>query len=181
MQRAIPLAALALCSGFAAQGALAQEQAQAGGAEAAAEAFMQKLDADGSGGISMDEATAPQKEQFKENDADGDGFITPDEASAAFAEQVPPEMMEAMKERGMPNPGETFVKNLDQDGDGKVGPEEFEQPTKESFAAMDTNGDGTAEAAEAAAYFEQMQAKMQERMQQMQQQMQQQQQQAPAE
>lgn len=180
MQRAIPLAVLALCSSFAVQGVLAQaQQGQAGGAEAAAEAFMQKLDADGSGGISLEEATAPQMEQFKQNDADGDGYITPDEASAAFAEQVPPEMMEAMKERGMPNPGKTFVENLDQDGDGKVSLEEFEQPTKESFAAMDTNNDGIADAEEAAAYFEQMQAKMQERMQQMQQQMQQQQQ-APA-
>lgn len=177
MQRAIPLAVLALCSGFATTGAFAQEQGQGGGAEAAAAAFMDKLDTDKSGGISLDEATAPQKEQFQENDADGDGFITTEEASAAFAKQVPPEMMEAMKERGMPDPGQTFVKNLDTDGDGQVSLEEFEQPTEESFAAMDTNGDGTADAAEAAAYFEQMQAEMQERMRQMQQQMQQQ---APA-
>ncbi|WP_295540537.1 EF-hand domain-containing protein [uncultured Thiohalocapsa sp.] len=177
MQRAIPLAVLALCSGFAATGAFAQEQGQGGGAEAAAAAFMDKLDTDKSGGISLDEATAPQKEQFQENDADGDGFITTEEASAAFAKQVPPEMMEAMKERGMPDPGQTFVKNLDTDGDGQVSLEEFEQPTEDSFAAMDTNGDGIADAAEAAAYFEQMQTEMQARMRQMQQQMQQQ---APA-
>jgi Ca2+-binding EF-hand superfamily protein len=179
MQRAIPLAVLALCAGFTAHLALAQDQAGGNQAGDAAKAFMQKLDTDGSGGISLEEATAPQKEQFKENDADGDGFITADEASAAFAEQVPPEMMEAMKERGMPEPGETFVKNLDQNEDGKVDPTEFEQPTKESFAAMDKNGDGIADEAEATAYFEEMRAKMQERMQQMQQQMQQMQQSQP--
>jgi Ca2+-binding EF-hand superfamily protein len=183
MQRVIPLAALALCTGIVATGASAQSEAtpeaQAG---SAAKAFMEKLDTDDSGSISMEEATAPQKEQFKTNDKDGDGAITADEASAAFAEQVPPEMMEAMKERGMPDPGVTFVKNLDKNGDDKVDADEFEQPTKDSFSAMDTNGDGQADEAEATAYFEEMRAKMQERMLQMQQQMEEMQQQpAPAE
>jgi len=180
MQRAIHLAVVALCAGLAAQSAFGQgdvpPQAQA---DAAAKAFLQKLDTDGNGTISEEEALAPQKEQFKSNDKNGDGYIIVEEASAAFAEQVPPEMMQAMKERGMPDPGETFVKNLDKDGDGKVSLDEFEQPTKESFAAMDANGDGVADEAEATAYFEQMRVKMQERMQQIQQQMEQMQQSTP--
>ncbi|MCG6940569.1 MAG: EF-hand domain-containing protein [Thiohalocapsa sp.] len=181
MQRAIHLAVLALCAGMAAQSASAQSdapnpQAQA---DAAAKAFMQKLDTDKSGGISLEEATAPQKEQFQANDKNGDGYITPDEASAAFAEQVPPEMMQAMKDRGMPDPGETFVKNLDKNGDGKVDQAEFEQPTKDSFAAMDANGDGNADEAEATAYFEKMREKMQERMKHVQEQMEKMQQSAP--
>lgn len=182
MQRAIHLAVLALCAGMAAQTASAQDEAPAPEAQAgaAAKAFMQKLDTDQSGGISLEEATAPQKEQFKANDKDGDGFITVEEAGAAFAEQVPPEMMQAMKDRGMPDPGQTFVKNLDKDGDSKVSSDEFEQPTKDSFAAMDSNGDGNADEAEATAYFEEMRAKMQERMKQVQEQMQQMQQSAPA-
>jgi Ca2+-binding EF-hand superfamily protein len=166
---------LALGTGLAVHNASAQTPAPEAGAQAgdAAKAFMQKLDTDQSGGISMEEATAPQKEQFKSNDKDGDGFITAEEAGAAFAEQVPPEMLKAMQERGMPDPGQTFVKNLDRNADGKVDPDEFEQPTKESFAAMDANSDGTADEAEATAYFEEMRAKMQERMQQVQQQMEQ--------
>lgn len=180
MQRAIHLAVLALCAGMAANQAVAQAPEAAdpkAQAEAAGQAFMDKLDTDKSGGISLEEATAPQKEQFKTNDKDGDGFISAEEAGAAFAEQVPPEMLEAMKERGMPDPGQTFVKNLDADQDGKVSPEEFEAPNKESFSAMDANSDGTADKAEATAYFEEMRAKMQERMQQVQEQMQQMQQQ----
>jgi Ca2+-binding EF-hand superfamily protein len=173
MQRAIHLAVLALCGSVAAGSAFAQDPAapefQAG---EAAKAFMEKLDTDKSGGITLEEATAPQREQFKTNDANGDGFITEDEARAAFAAQVPPEMMEAMKERGMPDPGSTFVKNLDKNGDGKVDLAEFEQPTKDSFAAMDTNGDGIADEAEATAYFEAMKTKMEARLKEMQEQMQ---------
>ncbi len=182
MQRATPIAALALCTGLAAPVVLAQDADGGNQAAEAAKAFMEQLDADNSGTITLEEALAPQQEQFQQTDADGDGFITPEEASAAFAAQVPAEMMEAMKERGMPDPGETFVQNLDKDGDGKVSLEEFLQPTKESFAAMDTNEDGIADMDEATAYFEGMRAKMEERMQQMQQQMQEMQQSgAPAE
>jgi hypothetical protein len=170
MQRVSHLAVLALCGSVAAGAAFAQDPAapefQAG---EAAKAFMDKLDTDKSGGITLEEAVAPQREQFTANDTDGDGFITQDEARAAFAAQVPPEMMEAMKERGMPDPGETFVKNLDKNGDGKVDQAEFEQPTKESFANMDANGDGIADEAEATAFFEAMKVKMEARIKQMQQ------------
>lgn len=79
----------------------------------------------------------------------------------------------------MPDPGESFVNNLDKDGDGSVSAQEFEQPTVESFGRMDADGDGLATKEEAAAYFadmkQQIQQKM-EQMQQMQEQMQQQQQ-----
>jgi Ca2+-binding EF-hand superfamily protein len=178
MQRVHYLVALALSGAVIASSAFAQDQEGPGGPGGfqpgdAAKAFMEKLDQDSSGAVSLEEAVAPQQEQFKANDKDGDGFITAEEAQAAFAEQVPPEMLEAMKERGMPDPGETFVKNLDQDGDGKVSLTEFEQPTKESFAKMDTSGDGVAEPAEVEAFFEAMRANMQERMKQMQEQMQQ--------
>lgn len=80
----------------------------------------------------------------------------------------------------MPDPGKTFVDNLDKNDDGKVDLDEFEQPTRESFSAMDTSGDGNADMEEATTYFEEMRAKMQERMQQMQQQMEQMQQSQPS-
>jgi Ca2+-binding EF-hand superfamily protein len=181
MQRVIHLAVFTLCGGLAAGTAFAQEPAEGFQAGEAAKAFLEKLDTDGSGGVSIEEATAPQREQFKTNDKDGDGFITAEEAKAAFAEQVPPEMLEAMQERGMPDPGSTFVDNLDKNDDGKVDLAEFEQPTKDSFATMDANGDGVADEAEATAFFEEMRTKMQARMQEMQEQMQKMQQSAPAE
>jgi Ca2+-binding EF-hand superfamily protein len=136
-------------------------------------AFVQQLDTDGDGKVSLDEALAPQGPRFAEADRDSDGAITAAEAGESFKEQVPPEMLEAMKERGMPDPGETFVKNLDKNNDGKVDQSEFQQPTVEAFKRMDTDGDGFASKEEAAAYFEQMKQQMQEQMRRMQEQQQQ--------
>lgn len=181
MHRALPFALVAL---FAATGsALAQPPAPAP-ADAPpmspADAFMQQLDKDGDGKVSQAEALAPQSERFKAVDADGDGFLTAAEAGASFKAQVPAEMLEEMQKRGMPDPGETFVKNLDKDGDGKVNPAEFQQPTQDSFTRLDADADGFATREEAAAYFTQMQQKMEEQMRQMQEmQQQQQQEQAP--
>ncbi len=168
MQRATSILAIAIAGTFATGLALAQEAPPAG--TTPAEAFIQQLDTDGDGKVSLDEALAPQKTRFTETDADGDGFVSSEEASAAFNSQVPAEMLETMKERGMPDPGETFVNNLDKDGDGKISPDEFEQPTVESFQRMDSDGDGLATQEEAGEFFDEMQRQLQQQMQQMQQQ-----------
>lgn len=168
MQRASSLIAVAIAGTFATSISFAQDAQPAQASPA--DAFIEQLDTNGDGKVSLEEARAPQKPRFNETDTDGDGFVSVEEASTAFNDQVPAEMLEAMKERGMPDPGETFVKNLDKDGDGKISPEEFEQPTVESFERMDADGDGFATKEEAAAFFEQMQRQMQEQMQKMQQQ-----------
>jgi Ca2+-binding EF-hand superfamily protein len=171
MQRIIPIAMIALCGAVTAPTALAQDPAAAPSGSPA-DAFMQKLDKDGDGKVSLEEAKAPQKEQFTKMDTDSSGTLDAAEAGASFKDQVPPEMLEAMQERGMPDPGETFVKNLDTDDDGSVDLTEFEQPSAKSFAAMDKDGDGGATKEEASAYFDQLREKLQQQMQQMQQQMQ---------
>lgn len=170
MQRATSILALAIAGTFVTGSALAQEEAATPADTKPAEAFIQQLDSDGDGKVSLEEALAPQKPRFTETDSDGDGLISVEEAGTAFNEQVPAEMLEAMKERGMPDPGETFVKNLDQDGDGQVSLEEFEQPTIDSFNRMDADGDGFATKEEATAFFDEMQRQMQEQMEKIQQQ-----------
>lgn len=169
MHRALPFALAAL---FAAVGS-AVAQPPEGAAPpspplAPAEAFMKQLDADGDGKVSQAEALTPQAARMKEVDANGDGFVSGEEASTSFKAQVPAEMLAEMQKRGMPDPGETFVKNLDKDGDGKVSPTEFQQPTVDAFTRMDANADGAATQEEAAAYFAQMQQKMEEQMRKMQ-------------
>lgn len=172
MQRTHTLLMTALVSALAATPALLLAQEEPAGATGPADAFIGQLDSDGDGKVSLDEAVAPQKSRFAETDANGDGMLDATEAGTAFKAQVPAEMLQAMEERGMPDPGETFVKNLDKNGDGMVDPSEFEQPTAESFKQMDTDGDGFASKGEATAFFDEMQRQMQEQMQRMQQQQQ---------
>ncbi|TVQ92345.1 MAG: EF-hand domain-containing protein [Chromatiaceae bacterium] len=173
MQRTLPLTLAALGASLVLSAANAQapgEPDQPPGDPAAA--FIQQLDTDGDGRVSLDEALAPQQARFAEVDTDGDGYITAEEAHAAFAAQVPPEMLEAMKERGMPDPGETFIANLDQNGDGRVDLDEFKRPTIEAFQRMDADGDGFATYEEATAFFQQMRQQMEEQMRRMQEQQQ---------
>jgi hypothetical protein len=55
-----------------------------------------------------------RKPRFSETDADGDGFDQRRRGKHRIqAIRCPPEMLEAMKERGMPDPGQTFIQNLD--------------------------------------------------------------------
>jgi len=177
MQRTTSIAIVALFAVTVMPAAFAQDAQQSpqeGGGDPA-ETFIKQLDTDGDGKVSLEEALAPQTPRFNENDTDGDGVITAEEASESFKAQVPPEMLEAMKERGMPDPGETFVKNLDKNGDGSVDQEEFQQPTVDAFQRMDADGDGFATKEEASAYFAEMKEKMAEQMRLMQEQQQQQQ------
>jgi Ca2+-binding EF-hand superfamily protein len=177
MQRITSIAIVALFAVTAMPAAFAQDaqpSAPEGGGNPA-EAFIEQLDTDGDGKVSLEEALAPQASRFKENDTDGDGVITAAEASESFKAQVPPEMLEAMKERGMPDPGETFVKNLDKNGDGSVDQEEFQQPTIDAFQRMDADSDGFATQEEASAYFADLKEQMEEQMRRMQEQQQQQQ------
>jgi Ca2+-binding EF-hand superfamily protein len=162
----IPLALLALTTGLAAQEG--QEPAQQPGSPT--DAFMQTLDKNGDDAVSKDEAMAPQRESFAKTDTNGDGVITQDEAQASFEANVPPEMIQQMKDKGMPDPGQTFMKNLDANQDGKVDVDEFGKRTGDSFDRMDTDGDGNASRAEADAFFGEMQKQMEEQMRKMQEQ-----------
>lgn len=171
MQRILPLAVAALCGAALLSPAYGQPpEPPAGPPVEPADAFIKQLDTDGDGKVSLDEALKPQDARMAQVDSNGDGAITPEEASAAFKAQVPPEMLKAMQERGMPDPGETFVKNLDKNGDGKVDKEEFQQPTIGSFKRMDADSDGFAIREEAVVFFEDMKKHMQEQMERMQQQ-----------
>ncbi len=132
------------------------------------EAFFKELDKNGDGLISLEEVKAPQQQRFRETDADGDGYISAEEAREAFARQVPPEMLEEMKNRGMPDPGDTFINNLDSDGDGRVSEAEFIQPAIDSFNRMDADGNGMVTPDEATVFFDEMQKEMMKRMEEMQ-------------
>jgi hypothetical protein len=167
------LLSLSLASALFAGPALAQDPAGPDASKTPTEAFMKELDTNKDGQVSLDEVKAPQTARFGETDANGDGAITTEEASTAFTKQVPPEMMKQMQERGMPDPGETFIKNLDTNGDKSVSADEFVQPAVESFSRMDSNSDGVASEEEATAFFDELEQEMRKRMEEMQRQHQQ--------
>jgi Ca2+-binding EF-hand superfamily protein len=158
MQRAFPLALAALLGAVFAAPALAQDP-QAQGQQPPpnpAEAFIKQHDTDGDGKVSQAEAVAPQEARFKELDADGDGLVTADEFRQAFEAKVPSEARQKMKERGLPDPGEGFLKELDQNEDGNVNLAESQTPTVNGFKRMDSDGDGFATLEEADAFFRKM-------------------------
>lgn len=171
MQRPLSFAIAALCGAFVVAPAGAQPQADATAAPPTSpvEALMQQ-DTDGDGKVSLAESMAPETSRFKEMDANADGFVTAEEASAAFKARVPPEALEKMKERGMPDFGEIFLKRLDANGDGKVDLEEHGQPIEASFKVVDTDGDGFATKAEIEVFVAEMQKRAKEQAERMQQQ-----------
>lgn len=158
MQRALSLALATLFGTTFTATALAQAPQGTGQPPAInpAEAFIKSHDADGDGKVSQAEALAPQEARFKETDTDGDGFITADEFRQRFMARVPPQAQEQLKQRNIGDPGESFVKELDKNGDGKVDLGESQQPAIGGFKQMDANGDGLASLDEADAFFRQM-------------------------
>lgn len=125
-----------------------------------AEAFIKQQDTDGDGKVSQAEALGPQEARFRELDADRDGSVTAEEFRASFEAQVPPETRQRMKERGLGEPSETFLKELDKNGNGKVDLSEAVQPSVEGFKRMDTDGDGFATQDEADAFLHRMREEM---------------------
>jgi hypothetical protein len=159
MQRTLPLALAALLGAALAAPASAQAPQEPGPGQAqapitkAAETFMKQLDTDTDGKVSQAEAVAPQGARFKTIDANGDGFATADELHQSFMARIPPNSLQKLKERGLGDPGESLLRELDKSGDGKVDLGESQQPTVEGFKRMDGDGDGFATPAEADAFF----------------------------
>lgn len=102
-----------------------------------------KMDADGDGAISREEAQKWRKDHFTEADGDGDGGVTLDEMKAHHAK-----MMEG-KEHDEGHLEEHF-KEMDGNSDGKVTMEEVD--ARSEFDEIDADKDGKVTKAEADAH-----------------------------
>lgn len=116
-----------------------------------------RLDANGDGKITKDEARERMKEQFDKVDANSDGGIDKDEMRKA-AEQMRggrpggpegrpgPGGPEGRRGPGGPGGegqrGPGGLMRLDTDGDGKISKEEAPERMRENFERFDANGDG---------------------------------------
>ncbi|GLS06207.1 hypothetical protein GCM10007860_33770 [Chitiniphilus shinanonensis] len=127
-----------------------------------------QMDADGSGGLSLDEfkAGSPQGDTnraealFSKIDSDGDGTVTQDE-SDTFAKQMEAQLLQAAQQfrSGQAGGGSLaeLLGKLDEDDDGALSLDEFkvgapkgadEAKSAEMFQRIDSNGDGSLSADE---------------------------------
>jgi Ca2+-binding EF-hand superfamily protein len=98
-------------------------------------AVIERLDADQSGGISMDEAKGRMAERFDRIDADGNGQITEQELAAAHK-----------KGKEIAGKAENKMRAIDTDSNGTISRSEATagglQKIVENFEAIDSDGDG---------------------------------------
>lgn len=101
MKNIAPMLLLAFAAPVAAQsqggGMPGYGQPQGGARPDPAQMFIQQLDANKDGKVSLEEFLAPGTRQFGQIDKDGDGYITPDEAKA-FQEEMQ-KRMEQMRQQ----------------------------------------------------------------------------------
>jgi Ca2+-binding EF-hand superfamily protein len=90
-----------------------------------------RLDKNGDGKVTKDEAPAPMQQHFDALDANKDGAIDQQELQAAHA---------ARGAQGPRGPGR--MAHLDADKDGKVSQAEFVAGVQQWFSRMDADGDG---------------------------------------
>lgn len=90
-----------------------------------------RLDKNGDGKVSKDEAPARMQQHFEQVDANKDGYVEQSELQAAHAR------------RGQQGgPGQGRMAHLDADKDGKVSQAEFSATVQQWFSRLDANADG---------------------------------------
>lgn len=121
---------------------------------------IEKMDLDGNGQVTVEEATSNAGEHFKKLDSDGDGLVTQEEMMSKFKAHRGdklannPEMAEKMER--------VFDKKFsesDTDGDGAISESEFAARSEKHIQKLDLNGDGVIEKEEAVSKIEEMRTK----------------------
>lgn len=105
--------------------------------------YFNKMDTDGSGGISQAEIDAVRLKRFSRMDADGNGHVTLEEVQAAGVEKA--------NKRA-----ERHFKRMDANGDGLVTADELDNRMGKHFDKADADGNGEISRDEMRAAHEQM-------------------------
>lgn len=141
-----------------------------GGFKPDANQIMQKLDANGDGQITRNEAHGPAAEKFNQLDANGDGKVSKDELQSALTKMAggrgdKPEgegnkefgankekgetaTKESAKDKGRMKQMMAQLEKADKNGDGKISRDEAPQQVQGAFDRLDSNGDGAIDKSE---------------------------------
>lgn len=114
------------------------------------------VDKDGNGQITAEEMAAFRAAKMAKVDQDKDGFVSSAEMKAAMLARFEARLDKMVARR---------MEKQDQNGDGKLGPDEFGPGEKSGkmFARADANGDGMLSKAEVEAMQARMRVKMKDR------------------
>jgi len=118
------IAFLAIIAVLATQGITSAQKTQQGRGKGAAHIF-EKLDANGDGGITLEEMRAHHEERRREVDLNGDGKVTPEEIRQLHQQRA----------------AEHFAQ-IDVNADGVLSRDEVPERLQRHFDKVDANGDG---------------------------------------
>ena len=110
--------------------------------------FIATYDSDGDGAVTRAEFDSGRAEGFAQRDADGNGLIDPKEYAVEFEARLTT-TSKAERDAQMQQTHERFVV-LDDDKDGAMSPAEFADSGAYMFETLDTNANGTVDAADTA-------------------------------
>ena len=125
--------------------------------------IFKRVDANGDGKISMDEAPDRMKQGFTRLDTNGDGLIDSTEQQALLqkmSQQFGGQKGQGQKSSRGGMSFESLVARYDKNGDKKLSIDEAPEMMKSRFDKLDTNGDGVFDSAEAAQAREMMAKRM---------------------
>lgn len=153
--RSLPVA-IAACIGVACIGAVnaaPDPKASPGSPATRLAGEYLELDGNGDGRITEVEVLQEREQKFRTIDVNGDGAITLEEVRGLFSQEVPPDVAERLRERGIDDLSLLFIESLDANKDGKVQLVEFQRPARERFRVIDANSDGFVTPGETTVFF----------------------------
>ena len=124
---------------------------------------IEKMDVDGDGNVTVEEAKTNAADHFKKMDTDGDGLVTKEEMVTRFKDHRSDKTaLSPEKEAKMKSFFDKKFTESDTDGDGSISEAEFVTKSEKHLQKLDVDGDGVIEKEEVDAQMQEMHKKFKE-------------------